>query len=236
LADNFIGRQHARGTSLRKSIVSSLQAILLLIGNHLPYGSIQLHLVAHFLNEHRLLFELRRQGINLLLLLLHFGMRFEELIQQHRIDRVVSPTVTPACQDLFFENFAPERSSSPFRSPRYLKSCSASGYQTQPLRSEHSLAQKGIGSALGANFRCRPSDDPDWRKPVHKTAIVDPSAQLRGCTVIGRDCRLGAEAILEDTILWPGAEIASKSHLAGCIVRSEKGPADSIENLVIRTN
>jgi mannose-1-phosphate guanylyltransferase len=65
-------------------------------------------------------------------------------------------------------------------------------------------------------------NDPDCRKPVHKTAIVDPSAQLRSCTVIGRNCRVGAEAILEDTILWPGAEIASKSRLGGCIVRSEK--------------
>ena len=71
---------------------------------------------------------------------------------------------------------------------------------------------------------------PDWRMPVHKTAIVDPSAQLRGCTVIGRDCRVGAEAMLEDTILWPGAEIASKSHLEGCIVRTEKKASGSHRN------
>jgi len=71
---------------------------------------------------------------------------------------------------------------------------------------------------------------PDWRMPVHKTAIVDPSAQLRGCTVVGRDCRVGAEAMLEDTILWPGAEIASKSHLEGCIVRSEKKVRGSHRN------
>ena len=52
--------------------------------------------------------------------------------------------------------------------------------------------------------------------------VVDPSAQLRGCTVVGRDCRVGADAILEDTILWPGAEIASQSRLEACIVRSRK--------------
>jgi len=39
---------------------------------------------------------------------------------------------------------------------------------------------------------------------------------------VGRDCRVGAEAILEDTILWPGAQIASKSHLRGCIVRANQ--------------
>jgi NDP-sugar pyrophosphorylase family protein len=70
-------------------------------------------------------------------------------------------------------------------------------------------------------------NDPDWRMPVHRAAIVDPSAKLRGCTVVGRDCRVGAEAMLENTILWPGAEIASKSHLEGCIVRTEKKASGS---------
>jgi len=53
---------------------------------------------------------------------------------------------------------------------------------------------------------------------------------LRGCTVVGQGCRVGAEAILEDTILWPGAEIASKSHLEGCIVRTEKKASGSHRN------
>jgi mannose-1-phosphate guanylyltransferase len=85
----------------------------------------------------------------------------------------------------------------------------------------------------GSNFPNYPVNDPEWRSPIHKSAIVDPSAQLRGCTVIGRDCRVGAEAILEDTILWPGAEIASKSHLDGCIVRSQRRVSGSHRNLDI---
>jgi mannose-1-phosphate guanylyltransferase len=74
---------------------------------------------------------------------------------------------------------------------------------------------------------------PDWSLPVHKTASVDPSARLLGCTVVGRDCRVGPEAVLEDTILWPGAEIASKSHLEGCIVRSEKKASGIHRNIDI---
>jgi mannose-1-phosphate guanylyltransferase len=62
----------------------------------------------------------------------------------------------------------------------------------------------------------------EWPKRVAKSAIVEPSAQLRGCTVVGRDCHVGANAMLEDTILWPDAEIASQSRLEGCIVRSQK--------------
>jgi mannose-1-phosphate guanylyltransferase len=62
----------------------------------------------------------------------------------------------------------------------------------------------------------------EWPECIAKSAIVDPSAELRGCSVIGEHCEVGAGAILEDTILWPGAQIASKSQLHGCIVRSQK--------------
>jgi NDP-sugar pyrophosphorylase family protein len=62
----------------------------------------------------------------------------------------------------------------------------------------------------------------EWPDRVASSAIVDSSAQLRGCTVVGRNCRVGADAILEDTILWPDAEIASQSRLEACIVRSRK--------------
>jgi mannose-1-phosphate guanylyltransferase len=70
------------------------------------------------------------------------------------------------------------------------------------------------------DFPSYPVDDPDWRISVHQTAIVDPTVQLRGCSVVGADCRVGEGAILEDTILWPGVQIASRSDLRGCIVRS----------------
>ena len=62
----------------------------------------------------------------------------------------------------------------------------------------------------------------EWPQRVASSAIVDSSAQLRGCTVVGENCRVGAGAILEDTILWPDAEIASQSQLKACIVRSRK--------------
>jgi mannose-1-phosphate guanylyltransferase len=62
----------------------------------------------------------------------------------------------------------------------------------------------------------------EWPERVSKSAVVDPSAQVRGCSVVGENCQVGAGAVLEDTILWPGAQIASKSQLHGCIVRSKK--------------
>jgi mannose-1-phosphate guanylyltransferase len=62
----------------------------------------------------------------------------------------------------------------------------------------------------------------DWAESIHASAIVDPTAQLRGCSVVGPECRVGPEAILEDTILWSGSQIASRSDLRGCIVRSHQ--------------
>jgi mannose-1-phosphate guanylyltransferase len=73
----------------------------------------------------------------------------------------------------------------------------------------------------------------DWPERIAKSAVVDASAEVRGCSVVGSDCRVGAEAILEDTILWSGAQIASQSRLQGCIVRSEKKASGIHRNIDI---
>jgi mannose-1-phosphate guanylyltransferase len=62
----------------------------------------------------------------------------------------------------------------------------------------------------------------DWAATVAPSATVDPTATLRGCSVAGPNCRVAAEVVLHDTILWPGAQIASRSKLIRCIVRSAK--------------
>ena len=58
--------------------IASLQ--LLFISNHLRRMRIRLDLIAHLLNQRRLLFQLRLKRINLFLLILHLAMRFEELV------------------------------------------------------------------------------------------------------------------------------------------------------------
>ena len=73
----------------------------------------------------------------------------------------------------------------------------------------------------------------DWATQVHPSAVVDSSAQLRGCSVVGRDCRVAGDAVLEDTILWPGSQIASNCELVGCIVRAQKAVTGSHRNIDI---
>jgi mannose-1-phosphate guanylyltransferase len=87
--------------------------------------------------------------------------------------------------------------------------------------------------ASAINFPSYPVDDPDWRSPIHRTAIVDATVKVHGCSVIGANCRVGPGAILEDTILWPGAQIASRSELRRCIVRTHRKVSGTHRNIDI---
>ena len=58
-------------------------------------------------------------------------------------------------------------------------------------------------------------------------------AELRGCSVAGAHTQIGASAILEDTIVWPFAEIASRSHLRNCIVRANQKAEGDLSDLDI---
>jgi len=62
----------------------------------------------------------------------------------------------------------------------------------------------------------------EWPIRVAADARIDSTARLSGCCSIGAGCQVGAGAMIEDTILWPGAQIASRSHLRNCIVRSQR--------------
>ena len=83
------------------------------------------------------------------------------------------------------------------------------------------------------NFPRYPVNDPDWRRVIHKTAQMEKGAELRGCSVVGANARVGADAILEDTIAWPGAQIASRSNLHNCIVRSHRKAQGALSDLDI---
>jgi mannose-1-phosphate guanylyltransferase len=64
--------------------------------------------------------------------------------------------------------------------------------------------------------------DPAWPVIVARDAEVDGTAKLSGFYSLGANCRIGANAVLENTIVWPGAEIASRSDLRNCIVRANQ--------------
>jgi mannose-1-phosphate guanylyltransferase len=63
---------------------------------------------------------------------------------------------------------------------------------------------------------------PDWPTWIARDATISSTAQLSGFYSVGAECSVGEDAILENTILWPGAQIASRSFLRNCIVRSHR--------------
>ena len=72
--------------------------------------------------------------------------------------------------------------------------------------------------------RWRPAyvSEPEWPVQVAADAVVEPGVRFSGFHAVGAGCHVGADAFLENTILWPGAEIASRSRLCNCIVRSHQ--------------
>ncbi|HYJ06083.1 MAG TPA: sugar phosphate nucleotidyltransferase [Chthoniobacterales bacterium] len=74
---------------------------------------------------------------------------------------------------------------------------------------------------------------PEWPVSVAADAQIDSTSRLSGFYSVGAGCRVGADATLEDTILWPGAQIASRSHLRNCIVRSQRKAEGDLSDIDI---
>ena len=74
---------------------------------------------------------------------------------------------------------------------------------------------------------------PEWPVRIAPDAVIDPSAQVRGCSWIGAGCSVGAGALIDDSILWTGAQTASHSRLKDCIVRADRDAEGVLTGAVI---
>ena len=75
--------------------------------------------------------------------------------------------------------------------------------------------------------------DGDWPVRVASDAKVHASARLEGVCAIGAGAEIGEGAVLENTIVWPGAQIASRSDLRNCIVRSHRKAEGTLRDIDI---
>ena len=98
-------------------------------------------------------------------------------------------------------------------------------------RREYLQAHRDL-SAARANlpFPRYGAPDAGWLDWIHPAATIAADARVLGASVVGKGARVGEGAILEDTILWPGAEIASHANLKGCIVRSSQVASGTAKN------
>jgi len=90
-----------------------------------------------------------------------------------------------------------------------------------------------IHRVIACGWRPRYVETPEWPIRVATSATVAASARLSGFFSIGGGCSVGDDSIIEDTILWPGAEITSKSHLQGCIVGANRKASGVHRNIDI---
>ena len=71
------------------------------------------------------------------------------------------------------------------------------------------------------------ADVPGW---VHPQAKVAAGARVLGASVVGAGATVGEGSVVEDSILWPEANIASNVRLKNCIVRSfETASGDAVD-------
>ncbi len=93
------------------------------------------------------------------------------------------------------------------------------GTREEYLRAHLELASDQPEAGLFPRYG---ASDPGWRDWIHPSARIAPDARLTGACVVGKNARVGEGAILENTILWPGAEISSGARLNQCIVRTSQ--------------
>lgn len=72
-----------------------------------------------------------------------------------------------------------------------------------------------------------------WPEYVSPKAKLANDAQISGWSAVGPHARVGSEATVQDSIVWPGAEIASCTILKRCIVRSHCRAEGTLANTII---
>jgi mannose-1-phosphate guanylyltransferase len=91
----------------------------------------------------------------------------------------------------------------------------------------------GVHRAIAAGWRPGYVSNSDWPQAVAPEVEIDPSASVRGFFSVGPGCKIGLGASVEDSILWPGAQIAPDARLKGCIVRTQRRAEGALIDTVI---
>lgn len=96
-------------------------------------------------------------------------------------------------------------------------------------RAEYLAVHRTIAEGWRPAYVC----DPAWPQRVAPDATIDSSVKVRGSSCIGAGCHVGTGALIDDSILWPGAQIASHSRLKNCIVRTHRRAEGALTDAVI---
>lgn len=99
------------------------------------------------------------------------------------------------------------------------------GTVSEYLKIHADLASGAVTPPLHA-----PENWPRWKMPGVATGA---GADLRGWNWLGTDCRIGAKAVLENSVLWAGASVEADAKISGCVVREGMIASGCLENAVV---
>jgi mannose-1-phosphate guanylyltransferase len=97
-------------------------------------------------------------------------------------------------------------------------------------RDEYLSAHRTIAEE---NWRPEYLTEKEWPVRLAPGAVIESSAQMIGFSSVAAGCRIGAKAVIEDSILWPGAQIASCARLKRCIVRTYRCAEGELRDTII---
>ena len=77
--------------------------------------------------------------------------------------------------------------------------------------------------------------DPNQHWPTRRapSAVIDPTATLSGFYSVGANSRIEKGVSLRNTVVWSGAQIASRSVLENCIVRTHRTTEGTLRDAII---
>ncbi|HEY2713232.1 MAG TPA: NDP-sugar synthase [Chthoniobacterales bacterium] len=73
----------------------------------------------------------------------------------------------------------------------------------------------------------------DWPERISPQAQLASNAQINGWSAVDSEARVGSDAVVEDSIIWHGAQIASCARLKRCIVRSHRQAEGTLADTII---
>jgi NDP-sugar pyrophosphorylase family protein len=105
----------------------------------------------------------------------------------------------------------------------------------EPGRTFPGYRRRGTGLWLGTGARCGDRVLALGRALVGARTELGDGVQLHKCVVVGRGCRIGARAVLENCVLWDGVEVGEDARLKGCVLgdRVRIGVAAHLQRLVL---
>ncbi len=86
-------------------------------------------------------------------------------------------------------------------------------------RKEYLEVHRTLRGDLAEAFPRYGAPDRKWREWVSPDARLGVGARVLGCSTVGAGAIVGDDAIVEDSIIWPGGEVAAGAKLRQCIVR-----------------